>query len=296
MELRVEHDATALRRPRTHGAPTLVFPLETTVIELALHETRLRLDRGGLALVPAHTSHHMQAHSPAPKVVTLVLSGDERARATREYAPWVEREPFERMLSTPHLLPRTRWVDELVHRYLFERAICERHESDAARFCETELTKELYFLGQEQSARQTRATVAHAGSTLVERARAIIEAELFEPRSTAQLARRCHASESALLRAFRRELGLPPSVYVRERRLDEALLLLQSGRYSVGEVAERVGYLSQAAFAAAFQRKFHVAPSSLRHGDPLAVLPPHGRPPRVDRVRASRPRPARSRR
>jgi AraC-like DNA-binding protein len=68
---------------------------------------------------------------------------------------------------------------------------------------------------------------------------------------------------------------------------------MQSGRYSVGEVAERVGYRGQAAFAAAFQRKFHVAPSRLGRGEPLAPLPPHGRPPRVDRVgpvRASRRR------
>jgi AraC-like DNA-binding protein len=281
VQLRVEHDAAALRRPRANAAPTLVFPLETTVVELALRTTRLRVDRGTFAVVPPHTSHHILSQSPAPKVVTLVLSGDERERAFREYAPHLHRDTFDRILTEPHLLPRTRWVDELVHRYVFEREICERHQSDAARFLETELTKELYFLGKEQRARETRTAVTHAGSALVERARAVIEATLFEPHSTAELARLCHASESALLRAFRRELGLPPSAYVRERRLDEALLLLQSGRYSVGEVAERVGYRGQAAFAVAFHRKFHVAPSSLRRGEPGAPLPPHGQPPRL---------------
>ena len=42
------------------------------------------------------------------------------------------------------------------------------------------------------------------------------------------------------------------------------VFVLESGRYSVGEIAARVGYTGQAAFAVAFQRKFHVAPSSVR--------------------------------
>ncbi len=279
MELRFERDAAAFARARANPSPLLVFPLETTVIELQIGATQSRLDRGSFALVPARTPYRIVSRSPAPKVVTLVLSGEERARAGRDYAPHVQSEVFERVLSEPRALSRTRWVDELVHRYVFEREVCNRHETEAARFCETELTKELYFLGQEHLGRRTRAKVTHQGSTLVERARATIEAELFEPLSTAALARRCHTSESALLRGFRRELGLPPSAYVRERRLDEALLLLESGRYSVGEVAERVGYRGQAAFAAAFHRKFHVSPSSVRRAEPGTPLPPHGRPP-----------------
>ena len=162
------------------------------------------------------------------------------------------------------MLPRTRWVDELVHRYLFERDVCARHGSLATRFLETELIKELYFLADEQRAGRARAPVVGEGSALVERARAAIEASLFAPFAMAALARACHASESSLTRAFKQALGITPGAYVRERRLDEAMPLLESGRYSVGEVAARVGYARQAAFAAAFQRKFHVAPSSVR--------------------------------
>ena len=288
MQLLVERDAAAFARARVNATPVLVFPLETTVIELEVGAVRARLDRGSFALVPPDRRYLVVSRSPAPKVVTLVLSGDERARVLATYAPHVDREAFERVLAEPRTLPRTRWVDELVHRYVFERDVCDRHDTDAARFCETELAKELYFLGHEQLGRRTRARVTEEGSPLVARARAALEADLFASLSTAELARRLHASESALLRAFRRELGLPPSAYVRERRLDEALLLLESGRYSVGEVAERVGYRGQAAFAAAFHKKFRVPPSSVRRAEPGERLPPHGRPPRLVKARTRR--------
>jgi AraC-like DNA-binding protein len=264
MELRFDRDAALLGKERSAPLPALIFALETTVLELEVDQRRVLIDRSNFALLPARARHRLRSRSPAPKAVTLHLSEAERARAEREYAPHIDPLRFAQILDERRVLPRTRWVDELVHRYLFERDVCERHGTDAARFCETELTKELYFLGHEQLGKRTRAPVVEQGSALVERARQAIEAELFAPFSSAALARRCHASESTLLRAFRRELGMPPSTYVRERRLDEARLLLESGRYSVGEVAERVGYQGQAAFTAAFHRKFHVAPSRLR--------------------------------
>lgn len=284
LELVIDRDVRTLARPRLASHPALVFPLEATAIALAMpaRET-LRLDRSGFALVPARTRYRIETGSPAPRVVTLEVSAEARAAVEHEYAPHVERERFAVVVGEACVLARTRWVDELIQRYVFERDICARHGSLASRFLELELTKELYFLGDEQRAGKTRAPVVGEGTVLVERARAAIEASLFEPFSMPALARACHASESSLLRAFRRELGVTPGAYVRERRLDEALQLLESGRYTVGEIAARVGYTGQAAFAVAFQRKFHVAPSSVRPrpaataGRPLA---PHGRPPR----------------
>jgi AraC-like DNA-binding protein len=280
LELALDRDAAALRRPRDRAAPSMIFPLETTVIDVELGRRRFRIDRTSFAVVAAHARHRIVSHSPAPKVATLLVSETARRLVQREYAPHVDAAVLDAVLADSATLRRTRWIDELVHRYVFERDVCERHDSLAVRFLEVELTKELYFLGEEHRAGRTRAPGVGDGSQAVERARAAIEATLFEPFSMAGLARACRASESTLLRAFRRELGVTPGAYVRERRLDEALQLLESGRYSVGEVAERVGYTGQAAFAAAFQRKFHVAPSRVRPRASGAPLAPHGRPPK----------------
>jgi AraC-like DNA-binding protein len=116
-----------------------------------------------------------------------------------------------------------------------------------------------------------------------------MEEHLFEPFAMAALVRACGASESTVLRAFRRAHGIAPIAYMRQRRLAEAMQLLESGRYAVTEVATRVGYETPSAFAAAFSRQFGVPPSQVRPAiDPAALLPAHGDPPkRRRRGRAS---------
>lgn len=98
------------------------------------------------------------------------------------------------------------------------------------------------------------------------------------------IARTCGSSESTLLRAFRRAFGVPPTTYVRNRRLEEALLLLESGRYTVSEVAVRVGYANLSAFTVAFRRRFRTAPSDVKPRE-RPVLLPHGRTPRRPRAK-----------
>ena len=71
-------------------------------------------------------------------------------------------------------------------------------------------------------------------------------------------------SPRALLRAFQKGLGDSPVAYVRARRLDEALLLLRSGRLDVSEVSARVGYRTLSAFSQAFKARFGQSPSAVR--------------------------------
>jgi AraC-like DNA-binding protein len=129
--------------------------------------------------------------------------------------------------------------------------------------------------------------VLFEGDGVAALALAWIEEHLFDPFRMDDLVRHCHASESTLLRTFRREIGVSPIAYVRRRRLEQSLQLLESGRYGVTEVATRVGYENPSAFAAAFRQQFGVAPSSARSAVPVdARLPAHGSPP----VRRSRRR------
>jgi AraC-like DNA-binding protein len=94
------------------------------------------------------------------------------------------------------------------------------------------------------------------------RALDVLEEDLFASWTVSALAKRVHASESTLLRAFKRELGVAPSGYLRMRRLDEALLLVKAGRHSIGAIAERVGYATTAAFDHAFRGRFGSPPSA----------------------------------
>lgn len=280
MELRVDRDASSTGT-RRHAGPALIAPLETTVIAL----DGQRLDRASFAVVPAGRPHAIELPATgACALVTLVLDDAARAAAIRDYAPHIDARRFTEVLAAPRVLARTRWVDELVQRYVFEREICEKPTSRAAQFLEAELAKEVYFLGCEQIEQRTRTSVLHEGEPVAVRAHTWIEEHLFEPFAIDALVRHCGASESTVLRAFRKEHGVAPVVYLRRRRLEEAMQLLESGRYAVTEVATRVGYETPSAFAAAFREQFGVSPSRARPSlDPAAVLPAHGKPPVTSR-------------
>src|SRR5262249_36850913 len=149
---------------------------------------------------------------------------------------------LERWIQRLELLPRTVWVHEIVHRYIFERYVLHQDDNVATRFLETEILKEIYFLFRDREVGADRATSVHTHSSCVERAMAYIDAHRLEPCRVAALARHARASQSTLLRAFHRELGCGPGAYWRSRKLDQALILLRAGRHSVAEVATRVGY------------------------------------------------------
>jgi AraC-like DNA-binding protein len=272
-----------------HGRAAIIAPLQDSVIELERGTGRAagrpeRLDRAVIAMVPAASRYRVRAISPVTEVVTLQIGPIAIARVCADYAGHVDAAQFEQLLTTPRLLPRTRWVDELIHRYVFERDVCKKADSRAAIFLEIELAKEMFFLCNEQAGAFTRASVLATGDDLVARARAILDAAIFAPPLIGALAKRCHTSPSSLLRAFSRELGCSPTTYVRERRLDAALLLVQAGQLSMGEIATRVGYSNLPAFTAAFHKRFGKPPSALRgRDDALVTLPPHGMMPRTER-------------
>lgn len=277
----VERGTELASRRRAEPHPAIVLPLQASVVSLELDDGREeRLDRASLAIIPASRRYRLRSKSPLAELVTLSLGPAVRASAARDYRGHVDPERFVELLSKVRVLPRTRWVDEVVHRYVFERDVCGKPRSRAAVFLEIEITKEIYFLCKEREEQRTRASVVREEGDLVPRARAFIDAHLSDPLRVHDLAKHCHSSESTLLRAFARELGATPGSYARDRRLEASLLLLQAGRYSVTEVAGRVGYTSLPAFTSAFRRRFGAPPSSVRKGEgTLELLPPSGTPP-----------------
>jgi AraC-like DNA-binding protein len=285
--LRVERGADLSAKLREDSAPALVFPLGGSTVVLNVAALDERLDRSRFALIPAGTRYSLVAATTAPEVVTVLLLEDAWKSVEREYGSDVDLETIAKVVAHPRIFARTRWIEELAHRYLFEREVCGKPGSQAAAFLETELAKEVYFLGKEQLQGQARASLAHDESDVVKRALEWMNERLFDPFSLEDLAHHCRTSVSTLLRSFRRGMGATPAAYLRERRLHEAHLLLQGGRWSVGEIAQRVGYTNIAAFTAAFGRRFGVPPSEVRAAvDPSQLLPPHGQPPK-GRVRTS---------
>ncbi len=86
--------------------------------------------------------------------------------------------------------------------------------------------------------------------------------------SLEELGKECGLSRSVLAERFAELVGIPPIQYLAKWRIQLAASLLRSSRASLAEIAESVGYGSEAALSRAFKRQVGVAPAHYRR-EPL---------------------------
>jgi AraC-like DNA-binding protein len=99
---------------------------------------------------------------------------------------------------------------------------------------------------------------------LVGQALALMHADPAHDWTVPELANAVASSRTVLVDRFRELLGQPPIRYLTGWRMDLASGLLRATNLGVAEIAERVGYDSEAAFSRAFKRAFGQAPAHWR--------------------------------
>jgi AraC family transcriptional regulator len=67
-------------------------------------------------------------------------------------------------------------------------------------------------------------------------------------------------------RAFKQSMGMTPTNYIAERRIDRAKKLMQETDFPISEIALRSGFSSQSHFTTCFRRVAGVTPRSFRQG------------------------------
>jgi AraC-like DNA-binding protein len=82
--------------------------------------------------------------------------------------------------------------------------------------------------------------------------------------SVEELARACSLSRSAFAARFVARVGKPPATYLAHVRLDGAIDLLRNTSLPVTQIAENVGYTSEAAFSRAFKHRYGTPPARWR--------------------------------
>ena len=98
----------------------------------------------------------------------------------------------------------------------------------------------------------------------VSRALALLHTRLSAPWTVEELGREVGLSRSALSDRFNQVIGIPPMQYLTNWRIQVAAQELRNSSKSVMEVAEHVGYDSEAAFARAFKRIMEIPPATWR--------------------------------
>jgi hypothetical protein len=206
-------------------APTLVVPNESAIAHVREPGGEHTLDRSTFLVLPGETRMSLRPAMSVARVALLALHAPLLALVVRTYKKLgLERKKLDAWLKRAAVVPRTVWVHEIVHRYVFERHALGEHDNQAVRFLEVEIAKEVYYLFRDRDEGADRSSIQRKHSAPVERALRHIEAHLFDGDvAVARLARLAGVSESTLLRTFHRELGCAPATFARHRRLEASL-------------------------------------------------------------------------
>jgi AraC-like DNA-binding protein len=103
--------------------------------------------------------------------------------------------------------------------------------------------------------------------THVARALALLHGDITRRWTIDDLCREVGLSRSALADRFLRLIGVPPMQYLASWRMQVAIQKLRNTRSSLGQVAEFIGYDSEAAFSRAFKKAFGAAPATWRRSN-----------------------------
>jgi AraC-like DNA-binding protein len=101
----------------------------------------------------------------------------------------------------------------------------------------------------------------------VARALALLHREIARRWTVEDLGREVGLSRSALADRFIRLIGVPPMHYLASWRMQVATQTLRNTSASLAQVAEIVGYESEAAFSRAFKKAFGAAPARWRRSN-----------------------------
>ena len=104
----------------------------------------------------------------------------------------------------------------------------------------------------------------------VARALALLHRDTARRWTVDDLGREIGLSRSALADRFTRLLGVPPMQYLANWRMQVAMQKLRDTSSSIAQVAESVGYESEAAFSRAFKKATDAAPATWRRTTRLA--------------------------
>ena len=85
-----------------------------------------------------------------------------------------------------------------------------------------------------------------------------------EKMKISELAKMCNISEVYFMRLFLSEFGISATVYIRNKRLDFAKDLLDSGEYSVTDAAFISGFNDTSYFSREFKKRFGIVPSNAK--------------------------------
>ena len=262
MGLAYERSVGFEKEAHSHDRLMIVCPRGACRTEVRVERKAFSIDSSWILMVPKGLEH--SNHGLSAVYDTMALFPDES---------YVDQLIEENGLSSPEKnaltrdcarLKRTRWLDDLLNRYFFERILNAKSPLGCTYFLEKQALNEIARIRFSDKFLKYGEQVGEPTDDIAVRALQFIEANLFEALELSTIAKAARTSPSTLLRLFRREFRQTPYAYLRNRRLDEAAGLLGRGDYRVADVAVLVGYEDLSAFSKAFKHRFRTPPVAYR--------------------------------
>jgi len=216
------------------------------------------------------TPHERASRSPLPVAISIDGGGSERVQLICGFLG-CDARPFNPLLATlPRVIHlRGNGEDGSVLRNLVELAVAESSTPKAGTDCILSRLSELLFI--EVVRRYVAALPSGTGGWFaglrdeqIGRALQKLHQRPAHPWNLEELAKEVGMSRSMLAERFTHFVGVPPIQYLAQWRIQLAAGLLRSNSSGLAEIAERVGYGSEAALSRAFKRWVGVAPALYR--------------------------------
>ena len=174
----------------------------------------------------------------------------------------LDPDELKRLMRDTKKIKKSIWIDQLLHRLVFEVNICNHTTSRAAVFCVLELVKEVYYA---KAGTIDKLVFNIDGADIrLQKALVAIEAELDFLWTAEKLGKRVGTSTATLGRLFKSEFGVSTMEFIWDLRLRKAFALLNNTSMAIGEVGFAVGFESLTGFSTSFKRKFGFSPKNLK--------------------------------
>lgn len=96
---------------------------------------------------------------------------------------------------------------------------------------------------------------------LFDKVLAYVESKLYEPLTIAEICQQFSLSRSSLQLLFKNAVNQSPKKYISDMKLEKSCQMLRENKYTVSEIASKLGYSSIHYFSNAFNQKYHISPS-----------------------------------
>ena len=252
------------RRGQVFERDAIIFPRGASRLEIRAKGAKqtFQISSAQTFFVPSRVALDVSATSALHDVLVLLPNAQFMRQAITENG--LSAKDAQLLQTSCLKLKRSRWLDDLIERYFFERTKNDASPTGCGFFLEKQMMNELVRLIFPDKLKSHGDVLGEEKDDVVVRSLHFIEAHLFDDFSLDDVSDAAKITPSTLLRAFKKTFATTPGNYVKARRLDEAALLIDRGDFQIGDVGTLVGYGDLSAFARSFKARFGVSPSAYR--------------------------------